>query len=149
VKTFTSTARLGKALFALLLAVTAPAAWAQIYKWVDEKGRVYYGEKPPAGAKASAVKPPAQSNAPAAPQDLQSQELEFKRRQVQRGQDEEKQARDTANRAAQCDDAKERLAISERARLYRREKGERVFFSDAEQKAEIESRRAAMTQHCR
>ena len=39
------------AILALLLA--AAPAWAQIYKWVDEKGRVQYGEKPPAGAKAA------------------------------------------------------------------------------------------------
>jgi hypothetical protein len=135
---------------AMLLALAVPVASAQVYKWVDEKGRVHYGEEPPAGSKPSAVKPPAAPpNAPAKAQDLQSQELEFRRRQLKRGEDEVSQARDAANREGHCSNAKERLAIAEQAALYRREKGEKVFFSDAEQKAEVESRRAAVTRYCR
>ncbi len=135
---------------ALLLALAVPIASAQVYKWVDEKGQVHYGEKPPAGSKPSAVKPPAVSpNPPAQAQDFPSQELESRRRQIKRAEDEERQARDAANREARCNNAKERLAIAEQAALYRREKGERVFLSDAEHKAEVESRRAAVAQYCR
>lgn len=137
------------ALLALLLALAMPAASAQIYKWVDEKGRVHYGEKPPAGAKPSTVKAPPQPGAPAKGEDLQSKEIEFRQRQVQREQDEQKQARDKARREALCNNAKERLAIAEQAALFRREKGERVFLSDAEREAEIARRRAAVAQHCR
>ncbi|HWA38289.1 MAG TPA: glutaredoxin family protein [Burkholderiales bacterium] len=40
----------------LLVALIAPAiAGAQVVRWVDEKGRVHYGDKPPAGAAASPV----------------------------------------------------------------------------------------------
>ena len=135
---------------ALLLALAGPAASAQVYKWVDEKGRVHYGEKPPAGSKPSAVKSPAAPQDPSAKtQDLQSQELDFRGRQIKKAEDEARQARDAANREVLCNNAKERLAISEQAALYRREKGERVFLSDAEQKAAVESMRAAVTQYCR
>ncbi|HEY8622319.1 MAG TPA: DUF4124 domain-containing protein, partial [Casimicrobiaceae bacterium] len=84
------TSRIGHRPFlALLLALVVPVASAQVYKWVDEKGRVHYGEKAPAGSKPSAVKPPAAPpNAPAKAQDLQSQELEFRRRQIKQGEDE-------------------------------------------------------------
>ena len=134
----------------LLLALAVPVASAQVYKWVDEKGRIHYGEKPPAGSKPSAVKPPAAPpNAPTKAQDLQSQELEFRGRQIKRGEDEARQARDAANGEARCNNAKERLAIAEQAALYRREKGERGFFSDAEQKAAVENMRAAVTRYCR
>lgn len=134
----------------LLLALAAPAASAQVYKWVDEAGRVHYGEKPPPGSKSSAVRPPAAApNAPAKSPDLQSQELDFRGRQIKQKEDEAAQARDEANRAAICSAAKERLAIAEQAALFRLEKGERVFFSDAEQRAEIETRRAAVTRYCR
>ncbi len=137
-------------LFALLLTLAVPVASAQVYKWVDEKGRVHYGEKPPAGSKASALKPPTPpQDASAKAQDLQSQELDFRGRQIKKAEDESRQARDAANRDARCSNAKERLAISEQAVLYRREKGERVFFSDAEQKAVVENMRAAVTQYCR
>ena len=137
-------------LLALLLALAVPAASAQVYKWVDEKGRVHYGEKPPPGSKSNTVKPPvAVPNAPAKPQDLQSQELDFRDRQIKQRHDETGAAQETANRAARCSNARERLDIAERAALYRTEKGERVFFTDAEQKAEIDTRRSAVTQYCR
>lgn len=137
-------------LIALLLALSVTDAPAQVYKWVDEKGRVHYGEKPPAASKPSTVKPPAApANAPAKAQDLQTQELEFRRRQLKKAEDEQRQARDAANREARCNNAKERLAIAEQAALYRREKGERVFLSDAEHKAEVEARRANVTEYCR
>ena len=40
--------------FLVLTAVTAPA-YAQVYKWVDERGVTHYGERPPQGRKASEV----------------------------------------------------------------------------------------------
>ena len=138
-----------KALLALVLALAMPVASAQIYKWVDEKGRVHYGEKPPAGAKPSTVKPPPQANAPAKGEDIQAKEIEFRQRQVERQIDAEKQAQEAANRKALCENAKERLLFAERVNLYRREKGEKVFLSDAERQAEIASRRAAVAQYCR
>ena len=136
-------------LVALMLALAVPAASAQVFKWVDENGRVHYGEKPPPGAKANAVKPPAAGpGTPAAPLDVQSQEREFRGRQIKKREDEARQAQDAANRETLCRFAKERLSIAERAVLFRVEKGERVFYTDAEQKAEIESRRAAVKQNC-
>ena len=142
--------RFAHCFLALLLVLAVSVASAQVYKWVDENGRVHYGEKPPPGSKANAVKPPvAAPNAPAKPQDLQSQELDFRGRQIRRREDEAGEAQAVANRAARCSNAKERLGIAEQAALYRTEKGERVFLSDAEQKAEIETRRAAVAQYCR
>ncbi len=138
-----------KALLALLPALAMPAATAQIYKWVDETGRVHYGEKPPAGTKPGTVKPPPQSNAPAKGEDLQSKELEFRQRRVDRQMDEDKQARDAANRKALCANAKERLVFAEQVNLYRREKGEKVFLGEAERQSEIANRRAAVARDCR
>jgi Domain of unknown function (DUF4124) len=40
--------------FLLLLSVSA-AVLAQTYKWLDEKGRTHYGEKPPQGVRAQEV----------------------------------------------------------------------------------------------
>lgn len=138
-----------KTLLALSLALAVPVASAQIYKWVDEKGQVHYGEKPPAGAKPSTVKPPPQSNAPAKGEDIQAKEIEFRQRRVERQIDAEKQAREAAHRKALCENAKERLVFAEQVNLYRREKGEKVFLSETERQAEIANRRAAVTQHCR
>jgi hypothetical protein len=40
--------------FLILLAAAAPA-FAQVYKWVDERGVTHYGERPPQGSKANEV----------------------------------------------------------------------------------------------
>jgi len=40
--------------FLFFVAAAAPA-FAQVYKWVDERGVTHYGERPPQGSKASEV----------------------------------------------------------------------------------------------
>ena len=40
--------------FFVLVATAAPA-FAQVFKWVDERGVTHYGERPPQGAKATEV----------------------------------------------------------------------------------------------
>ena len=37
---------------ALILATACTAASAQAYRWVDEKGKVHYGDRPPSNASA-------------------------------------------------------------------------------------------------
>lgn len=134
----------------LALALGASGASAQIYKWVDDSGRVHYGEKPPPGSRPSEVKPPpAQPGVPARKEDVQAREIEFRQRQVERQMDEDKQAREAARRKALCDNARQRLVFAEQVNLYRVEKGEKVFLSDAERQAEIAQRRAAVDQNCR
>jgi hypothetical protein len=137
----------------LLLCVLFPlVAHAQIYKWVDEKGRVHYGEKPPPGAKSSTVRkeasaPPA---APKAPPDVSSQEAEFKRRQIERAQAEEAKAQDAKRRQGQCQQARTRLADAEFAgRHYTYKGGERVFLSDAEREATLSRMRQQVSEACR
>jgi len=39
----------------LILLAAAAAAFAQVYKWVDERGVTHYGERPPQGSKANEV----------------------------------------------------------------------------------------------
>ena len=52
---------------ALLFAFAALCAQAQVYKWVDDKGQVHYGEQPPPEAKTTTihVPPPGSTPAPA------------------------------------------------------------------------------------
>jgi len=54
--------------FALLFALAALGANAQVYKWTDEKGQVHYGEQPPPEAKTTTINvpPPASPGAPPA-----------------------------------------------------------------------------------
>jgi len=41
-----------------LIAFAALAAQAEVYKWVDEKGQVHYGEQPPPNANTTTIKVP-------------------------------------------------------------------------------------------
>ena len=56
-----------RAFFVLVLAAAAGGAFAQ-YKWVDENGRVRYGDVPPAGVQATPLKPPPPGAATPAPE---------------------------------------------------------------------------------
>ena len=51
---------------AWLIAVFALAAHAEVYKWVDEKGNVQYGENPPPGVNATKMSVP--GGGPSAPE---------------------------------------------------------------------------------
>lgn len=55
---------------ALLVALVALGAQAEIYKWTDEKGQVHYGEQPPPNVDTKTIKAPSggpgPSDAPAA-----------------------------------------------------------------------------------
>ena len=55
-------------LLALLLAVAALAAQAQqLYRWTDKDGKVQYGQNPPAGVAAKALKGTTSTVAPQTP----------------------------------------------------------------------------------
>lgn len=138
-------------LFALLLALAlaaAPSAQAQIYKWIDEKGRARYGEKPPPGVEARLLAPPAGSSAGRRP-NLDEQEADFRRRQIEKQEQEERQARAAKVRERQCEQLRSELAYSEELRLFRWDRGEKVYLSEAERRAHSAKVRALINQHCR
>ena len=137
------------AVLALLLA--AAPAWAQIYKWVDEKGRVQYGEKPPAGAKAAPLRGEAAPAAgtPRAPEDVSQQEGAFRERQLRQRMQEDREAFDAKLNQQRCENTRAQLENTERFQLYRRERGEKVYYSDAERARELERLRGLVARYCR
>ena len=71
------------------------AATAQVYKWVDEKGVVQFGDKPPVGRKVQMIEAPHESALPQAKEEtavqrasIQEQEIEFNKRRILREQNE-------------------------------------------------------------
>jgi hypothetical protein len=135
----------------LLFLLLALPAHAQIYKWVDEKGRVQYGEKPPAGSKAAPIRQEAMPvEKPRAPKNLTEQETDFRRRQIEQQQAEEARAKEEKQRQAQCESARGRLAAGESAGRHSAMKGgERVFLTDAERDQQIARMREQVRQACR
>ena len=133
-----------------MLLIAAPA-WGQIYKWVDEKGRVQYGEKPPAGAKAAPLKGEAApaAGAPRAPADISRQEEAFRERQLRQRMQEDREANEARLNQGRCEDARAQLENTERFQLYRREGGEKVYYTEAERAREIERLRGLVARYCR
>ena len=131
-----------------LLFAIAPAH-AQIYKWIDEKGRARYGEKPPPGANARLLAPPTGPATAAPRQSVDEQDADFRRRQIQKQEEEERHAQAAKVRAQQCERLRDELSYSEQLRLFRWDRGEKVYFSDAERKAHADKVRALIAQHCR
>lgn len=143
---------------ALVLAALALPALPQVFKWVDEKGRTHYGEKPPEGVKATelgaAPPSPGGSTAPAAQPDWKQKELESKRQRIERERKESTESaraqRQEAERANRCADARRRLAmLDEQIRLYdRNDKGEKVYMEDKDRPAAFAAAKRAIAENC-
>lgn len=151
-----ATGRVGLAA-AFVLACAAAGVQAQVFKWVDEKGRTHYGEKPPEGVKSSEVArptPPSDPTKVRAADDWRKKAQEARSDKSQREQaaDAERR-RDAGERAEQerrCRNAKISLDRLENVQgLYRyNDKGERVYFTDAEREPEKARVRREIQEHC-
>lgn len=123
-------------LFLVILAAAA-AAHAQAYKWVDADGKVRYGDTPPPGAKATALKPPSRAPAPAEKNDSKDRkpggkekeltpEAAFQKRQQERQEAEQKAEKERA-------DAEQKRQNCASAQTYLRtlQSGQRIVSTDA------------------
>jgi len=105
---------------------TAAPAFAQVYKWVDERGVTHYGERPPQGSKASEVPNKLSSPAPESvtpqPKDqgqaqgpTQAEKAEDRRKQEEtRRQEQCNQQRDLLARLKQRSDNLDAIARQEK-----------------------------------
>jgi hypothetical protein len=91
----------------LALAFLLFAAWpayAQMYKCVDERGVTHYSDKPRPGCKGGPVDirpiPSISGEAAPADRDVATQDADFKRRQIERGQAETKEKAQLAEACA-------------------------------------------------
>jgi hypothetical protein len=121
---------------ALVTALAASPSLAALYKWIDENGRVVYGDTPPAGVKADRLNVVAPSADPGAVRDMASKDAEIRKRQQQRTDDDAKADKDRADynlRRSQCQQARNSiLTLRSGGNVYRyNEKGERVFLEAA------------------
>jgi hypothetical protein len=152
-------------MFRALLLMTslafAGAAAAQ-YKWVDKNGKLQYGDTPPPGVSASALRPPSavsQPEAPAKTDDARKgplttaeKDAEFRKRQQEAEKDRQKQAQaqqQAEDKRENCSRAQEALRTLESGRVTRTDaKGERHFLDDAQLSQEKVKARQAAQQWC-
>jgi hypothetical protein len=136
------------ALGALALCFAATAI-AQQYRWVDQNGRVQYGDTPPPGVKATPMRGPSGPAAPSAPADAASkaaparpltpaeQEAAYRKRQMDAQKAADKEAsveRDAATKRENCSRAQAYLRSLESGQRQVRvdAQGERYYLEDAE-----------------
>lgn len=152
----------------VLIAAVAGTAHAQ-WAWKDDNGRVVFSDRPPpSGVKNDRiVRRPGASSLPSAPAPSESKnektqppttwaerDAEYKKRQTQRAEQEQKAADESRlaqQRQADCDRARGYLATLESGiRVVQYDaKGERVYIDDAKRDAEIARAKEVMGHSCK
>jgi Domain of unknown function (DUF4124) len=155
-------------LVVMLLAVAfAGTASAQLYKWVDNNGRVQYGDTPPGDAsKVTRLRPPPAGSAPApaatsetAAKDKDKDkaltpEQAFKKRQQERQEAEQKAGKERAEadqKRAGCENAQAGLRqLQSGQRLSTvNSAGERVFIDDNERTRQLQRAQKSVDDWCK
>jgi hypothetical protein len=148
---------IARTLLAALALAGCACAWADTYKWVDEKGVTHYSESPPPDGKSTKVEikpPPPEAKEPAGAANWKEKELDFRVRRLEkeRAEQEGKERADqtAAQRTSRCTSARRQLAIyEEQVPVFKRnERGERVYVEDKDRAGEIEKWRQAVRQNC-
>lgn len=151
----------------LLLAIAmafAAAALAQSYRWVDKDGKVRYGDTPPPGVKATALKPPSRAPAvppakgddkaaPKGPLSPAEQEQEFRKRRLEAEKAGEKAAqeeRETQLKKDNCTRAQNQLRIYESGQRVARtdQQGERYYLEEQQIAQEAAKAREQVGKWC-
>jgi hypothetical protein len=153
-----------------MLVFTALAS-AQMYRWVDEDGRVHYtSTPPPPGVKARTLRAPSTAPAPApaaddaakdagakdarkGPLTPAEQEQEFRKRQLEAQKAREKEAlaaKDAEAKQENCARARETLRTFESGQRISRTnaQGERYYLDDDARAGEAEAARRAVQDWC-
>ena len=116
--------------FLVLMFALAPA-FAQVYKWVDERGVTHYGERPPQGSKASEVPNRLASPAPGGASSAgnsQPKGQDSGQSQMQSENTDDGQKYEAAKRQRQCNQQRDLLARLKQSppSFILNEKGERI-----------------------
>jgi Domain of unknown function (DUF4124) len=147
----------------IILAVAlslAPAAFAQLYKYVDKDGKTVYSDQPPANVESKQINIPSgrTSDAPA-PSSPTSKTAVERDKDQQKGRDEakekqkkvadvEKKAEADEQRCSQAKSAYATYADGGRIRKYN-DKGEAEYLGDAELESERVRTRREMEEACK
>lgn len=145
---------------AVLLAVT-PVSAQKLYKWVDQAGKVHYSDQPPPANARSEKKLEVRSSPSGVtgsstgtgPKSAADLDQEFRKRQLQRAENEQKLAKESESNAEKqrnCVESKNRLAALERGGRITRwgPNGEQQYLSDEEIAREVAAQRKTVDSWC-
>jgi hypothetical protein len=126
----------------VFLALASTASHAILYKWIDENGRVSYGDQPPPGAKPEKLNASIGPADPNAVRDMATKDAEIKKRQQQRADEAAKTAKDESDgkkKLDQCVQARGRIKTlrNDTAVFRYNEKGEKVLYDAGDRERAI------------
>jgi hypothetical protein len=149
----------------LALALFVLPAWADLYKWTDENGKVHYSDQPPPGdakqtqilkeAKSAAAAPSAGGAESAATAKTPAeQEMEFRKRRLDAAEAEakaKKEAEATEEKKRNCERANAQVASLQRGGRISRAgpNGEQIYMSDEEIAKELGNARKVADSWCK
>ncbi len=136
-----------------LLSITGASLHAGVYKWVDEQGKVHYGDRPES---AQSQQLQIQSAPPPDPDAVERMERsqrmlnEYSDDQAEQKKKREAREQEEARRKANCELARKRLDDYEHAStLYVTDpNGERRYMNEDEQKKALDISRAEVKKWC-
>ncbi|TMH12080.1 MAG: DUF4124 domain-containing protein [Betaproteobacteria bacterium] len=127
--------------FGAFLALASTTSHAILYKWIDDNGRVVYGDQPPPGAKPEKLNASLGPADPNAVRDMATKDAEIKKRQQQRADEASKTAKDDFDGKKKLDQLQARGRIKtlrNDVAVYRyNEKGEKVFYEAADRERAV------------
>lgn len=143
-------------LLVIVLLVTGSVTQAEIYRWVDEKGQVHYGDRPQQkqNSQQIKIKPKPASNSSGAPRNLQQEQQKFLRSlEAERQEREEqraRQAKQDEEKQKKCHKARDDLRLySETNILYELDKnGQRRTLNDQEYKNVLAETQKLIDKYC-
>ena len=135
-----------------IAAAIAPAAWGQLYKYVDKDGKTVYTDQPPANVDSKAFKAPAPSLPPTPTAASPAKEVPKARPETRDAGKKPEQAPATAaEREARCQEARANYVIFLDGPVTMRNTGtgERFQLDEKQAEAEKAKAKAAMDEACR
>ena len=147
-----------KYLLLIIAALYVVSVQAEVYKWVDEKGRVHYGDKPGAGSQAIEVKQHEAPDKPAATGEDELSRDEKRQRisnmleedRLEKNKEREKKNKERERKKRECNRLKDHQRHTERAsRLYKLDKdGNRVFLPNDQREKSQQKLRKRIKKAC-
>lgn len=147
-----------KYLLAIIAVLYIVSAQAEVYKWVDEKGRVHYGDKPTTGSQAVEVRRYGTSNKPASSGEDELSRDEKRQRisdileedRLAKNKQRDKKNKERKKKKRKCNRLKDRQRHYERASgLYNLDKdGNRIYISNEQREKSEQKLRRQIKKAC-
>ncbi len=147
-----------KSLLVIVAILYTASVQAEVYKWVDENGRVHYGDKPGAGSQAIEVRQYETSNKPASSggdelsRDKKRQRISdmLEEDRLTKNKQREKKNKEREKKKRKCNRLKDRQRHYERASgLYNLDKdGNRIYISNEQREKSEQKLRQQIKKAC-